>query len=70
MNTIINLEKKLGPMRLRAWVLILNMIANAIALYGLSQVLAVQGGWFLLTTGSLLTIVCICICARPAELAD
>ena len=64
---MINLETKVGPMRLRAWALILNMIANAIALYGLSRVLVEQGGWTLLTTGSLLTILCIAICARPAE---
>ena len=64
---MINLEKKAGPMRLRAWGLILNMIANGIALYGLSRVLAGQDGWPLLTTGSLLTLLCIAICARPAE---
>ena len=64
---MVNLETKVGPMRLRAWALILNMIANAIALYGLSRVLVEQGGWALLTTGSLLTLLCIAICARPAE---
>ena len=64
---MINLETKVGPMRLRAWALILNMIANAIALYGLSRVLVEQGGWALLTTGCLLTLLCIAICARPTE---
>jgi membrane-associated phospholipid phosphatase len=46
---------------------VLNMIANAIALYGLSRVLAGQGGWSLLIFGAALTVICIGVCARPAD---
>ncbi len=64
---MINLEKKVGPLRLRAWGLVVNMLANAMALFGLSQVLTGQGGWPLLVLGAALTVACIAICARPAE---
>ena len=64
---MINLERKIGPMRIRAWGLVLNMIANAIALYGLSRVLTGQGGWPMLILGVVLTVICIGVCAKPAD---
>ena len=64
---MINLEKKIGPMRVRAWFLILNMAANAIALLGLSKVFAGNDGWPVLLIGTLFSVVCIAICAKPAE---
>lgn len=61
------LDKKLGPFRVRGWGLALNMIANAIALYGLSQVLQTNTGYFYLGFGGALTIICIAVLATPAR---
>jgi hypothetical protein len=64
---MIDLEKTVGPLRLRTWGLVLNMIANGIALYGLSRVLAGEGGWPILIVGAALTVICIAVCAKPAK---
>ncbi|MEM1245296.1 MAG: hypothetical protein AAGK22_02930 [Acidobacteriota bacterium] len=66
-----NLERPLGPMRLRAWGLLFNLLANVLALYGLSRVLGEKpGGWLLLVVGALLTLVCLLVLARPAAGGD
>lgn len=63
---MIGLERRLGPMRLRAWGLAANFLANLVGLYGLSRVLAGSGGWFPLYAGALGTVICIAVLARPA----
>ena len=62
---MIDLEQKFGPMRLRAWGLVVNFVANMMALYGLSAVLAGRGGMFWLYGGFIGTVVCLAILARP-----
>ncbi len=64
------LDTMFGPMRLRAWGLVINMIANAIALYGLAIVLRGEGGVTMLIVGSILTVCCIGILAVPQERSD
>lgn len=62
-----NLEKTIGPLRLRAWGLIVNLIANAMALYGLSQVLSGEGGVIFLVIGGVITLACLLILATPVK---
>ncbi len=64
---MIDLEQKLGPMRLRAWGLVVNLLANVVLLYGLSQVIAGRGGWAWLTAGALGTVLCILTLAQPVR---
>lgn len=52
---------------MRTWGLILNMLANIVALYGLSQVLAGDGGWPVLLLGVICTIILIGVCAIPTR---
>ncbi|WP_040481431.1 hypothetical protein [Luminiphilus syltensis] len=61
------LDRPLGPMRIRAWGLLANMMANALALYGLSQVLSNQGGHVLLAVGFTLSVLFIALLAVPSE---
>jgi len=55
----------MGPMRLRAWGLIINFLFNGIALYGLSRLLSDQGGTPILVFGAVGTLVCISVLAIP-----
>ncbi len=64
---MIDLERKLGPMRLRAWGLVINFAANVTALYGLSLVLGGRDGWTWLVTGIIGTVLCIAILALPDQ---
>ena len=63
----IDLEKKIGPLRLRSWGLILNLVGNVIALYGLAAFLKTGGGQIPLVLGSLMTVTIILILSKPAE---
>jgi hypothetical protein len=64
---MIDLETMVGPLRIRAWGLVLNLVANAAALYGLSLVMGGQGGWSLMIGGAAVTALCIGVCAIPAK---
>ena len=64
---MLNPENKVGPLRIRAWALIVNMFANAIALFALSCLMAGFGGWSLLVVGLFLTVAAIGIAAKPVE---
>ena len=64
---MIDLEQKLGPMRLRAWGLVVNLLANVVLLYGLAQVVTGRGGWAWLTVGALATVLCILTLAQPVR---
>ncbi|MEM9263072.1 MAG: hypothetical protein AAGA22_05790 [Pseudomonadota bacterium] len=61
------LDERIGPLRVRAWGLGANLIANAIALYGLSLVLSGQGGYSLLVGGSVATVMLLLVLAVPAK---
>jgi len=64
---MIDVDAKIGPLRLRAWGLVLNLFANAAALVGLSQVMGGRGGWPLLVGGAVVTALCLGVCAIPAR---
>ena len=55
---MIDLEQKLGPFRLRAYGLMLNFLANILALYGLARVLSGTGGHGFLACGVIFTAIC------------
>ena len=67
---MIDLERKLGPLRIRAWGLVVNLLANATALYGLARWLDDGSGMPILITGTSLTLVCIAVLAAPARDSD
>jgi hypothetical protein len=57
--------KKIGPLSLRAWGLVANFGANALALYGLTNILKDNGGWTSLIIGVGLTVFLILFLAQP-----
>ncbi|MEQ8802357.1 hypothetical protein [Haliea sp.] len=59
------LDRELGPMRYRAWGLVLNMGFNALALYGLSRVMGYGDGQGILAGGVIGTVACIAVVAIP-----
>lgn len=61
----LNLETRLGPFKLRAWGLIINMAANAVALYGLAAVMRGENGYLPLLSGVAASLLCIAVLARP-----
>lgn len=61
------LDRPLGPLRVRAWGLLLNMLANAVALYGLQAVLRDGSGQLVLTAGVAASIGLIAILAVPSR---
>ena len=63
---MIDPDRLVGPWRLRVWGLILNFIANAVALFGIVQ-LVETGRWGLLAVGTVTTIVCVLALAIPSE---
>jgi|GEM_PF-4510100 len=63
---MIDLEKKFLGFRLRVWGLLVNFLANIIAVYGV--VLAVKGeGAMLLLLGALITLFCVAVLAKPSK---
>lgn len=61
------LDRKIGPLKLRAWGLILNFFANGITLFGLSKVLQGQGGQTLLYVGIVFTVILLLGLAFPSR---
>ena len=62
-----DIDRRLGPLRLRAWFLIVNFVCNALALYGLSRVLVADGGVGILAVGVAGTIVCLAVLSQPSR---
>lgn len=62
-----DLDAKLGPLTARAWGLILNFGFNALAMYGLSRTIRGAGGEIVLALGTIGTLVCLLILARPSR---
>ncbi|MCP4725326.1 MAG: hypothetical protein GY863_09835 [bacterium] len=67
---IIDIDKKYGPWTLRVWGLILNLIANSAALYGIVSIMKNGSGWLLFITGLIVTLGCILILAIPDRSED
>ncbi len=61
-----DIDRPLGPMRLRAWFLVLNFVFNALALYGLSRVLVTGAGLAILLVGVVGTVGCLAILSQPS----
>ena len=59
------LERRLGPLRLRAWGLLLNFLMNGVALTGLALWLAGHSGPLLMLLGAAGTLACVLILALP-----
>ena len=62
-----DLDRKIGPMRLRGWGLLANFAFNATALYGLAGVLGGSGGLLPLIGGVAGTVLCIAVLATPSR---
>ena len=60
-----NVDQRLGPCSLRVWFLILNLIANGIALYGMAEWLEDGSGLVVLLIGVVLTLLCIGVLSTP-----
>jgi len=67
MGLMINLERKIGPMRVRAWGLIVKFCANIVALYGMALTLGGRGGTAWLVVGVTGTIACVMILSQPVR---
>ncbi|MHB1329367.1 MAG: hypothetical protein ACYC2K_14310 [Gemmatimonadales bacterium] len=59
------LDRPLGPLRVRAWGLLLNFVMNGIGLTGLALWLGGRAGSLLMWVGLAGTIACILILAVP-----
>ena len=64
---MIDLDRRYGIWPLRVWGLIVNLMANALALYGL--VGFVRDGTHLvpLVLGAIVTLVCVLVLATPSR---
>ena len=60
-----DLERRYGPFVGRVWGLILNLAANALALYGLVGYLRDGSHLVPLVTGLVITAGCLLVLARP-----
>ena len=65
-----DIDRKVGGMRIRGWILVVNFIFNAIAMYGLSRVMVQGTGWPVLTAGVLGTVVCLYFLTQPSGIND
>ena len=62
-----DIDRRLGPLRLRAWFLVANFACNALALYGLSRAMVTGGGTGMLAVGVVGTIVCLAVLSQPSR---
>ncbi len=60
-----DIDRQVGPMRLRAWFLVANFGFNALALYGLSRVMVEGSGVGILIVGILGTLGCLAVLSQP-----
>jgi len=64
---MIDLERRLGPLSLRAWGLVANFVFNGVALWGLSHLLRGEGGLAPLVIGVGGTLGCLALVAIPSR---
>lgn len=62
-----DLDRRLGPWSLRIWGLIVNLCANALALYGAAGIVRDGSRLALLIAGCLITLACVLILALPSR---
>ena len=60
-----DIDRQVGPMRLRVWFLIANFLFNAMALYGLSRLMVAGEGVGILVVGVLGTLGCLAVLSQP-----
>lgn len=65
-----NLSRRVFSLSVRAWLLISNFLANALALLGLSILARGDDGWAFLLVGSAFTVFFIAILATPDKSGD
>ena len=63
---LFDIDRRVGPLRLRAWFLVANFVCNALALYGLSRVLVTGAGMGVLAVGVVGTIGCLAVLSQPS----
>jgi hypothetical protein len=66
-DKVMDLDRRLGPWSLRVWGLIVNLCANALALYGAAGVVRDGSRLPLLIAGGLITLACVLILALPSR---
>jgi hypothetical protein len=64
---MIDLERRYGLFSVRVWGLIVNLLANASALYGAARLLRDGSGLGFLVGGVVGTVVCIAVLAIPSR---
>ena len=64
---MIDLDKRLGFWSLRVWGLVLNLVGNALAIYGAVGLLKSSTHLAYLIIGCALTLLCILTLARPSR---
>ena len=64
---MIDLDRRYGPWSGRVWGLIVNLAANALALYGLVGYLRDGSRLPHLAIGLVVTVACILLLARPSR---
>lgn len=66
-DKMINLDRRLGPLPLRAWGLIVNFIGNALAIYGAIGIIRDGSRLPILIIGAGLTVFCLLLLAKPGD---
>ncbi len=64
---MIDIDRRYGPCSGRVWGLIINLAANALALYGLVGFLRDGSRLALLTMGVVATAACVLVLAQPSR---
>ena len=64
---MIDLERRYGPFSARVWGLVLNFIANALALYGMAGFLRDGTRLLPMVAGIAATVACILVLAKPSR---
>ncbi|MDE2752346.1 MAG: hypothetical protein OXI83_07205 [Gemmatimonadota bacterium] len=64
------LKRRIGPWSGRVWGLVLNLVANAVTLWGVSLLLRTGSGWHWIVIGGVATAVCMAALALPDRSGD
>ena len=64
------LKRRIGPFSGRVWGLVLNLVANAVTLWGVSLLLRTGSGWVWIVIGGTATVLCMTVLALPDRAAE